>query len=74
MEFKDVTDRMGALGITQAEMASALGVAASTVRAARLDQRSVNYRRPPAEWRPSLLRLARERGAELLKLVEELER
>ena len=73
MDFMAVTDRMGALGVTQAEMAEALGVAASTVRAARLDPASSNYRHPPDRWRPKLLRLARERGGALQGLAEELE-
>ena len=73
MNFKEATDRAGQLGLTQAEIAEALGIAHSTVRASRLDPSSPNYRKPPAGWREKLLKAAHERGGELVRLADELE-
>ncbi len=73
MDFKTATDRLGDLGVTHAEIGAALGVAASTVRAARLDPESGSYRKPPEGWRPHLANLARTRGGRLVERAEELE-
>ena len=59
--------------MTHEAIAEALGVAASTVRASRLDPSSPNYRKPPDEWRKKLSKAARGRGGDLVKLAEELE-
>ncbi len=72
MNFKEATDRAGQLGVTQAEIAKALGIAHSTVRASRLDPSSPSYRKPPAGWREKLSVAARHRGGDLVKLAEEL--
>ncbi len=73
VDFKTATDRLGALGVTHAELGAALGVAASTVRAARLDPTSESYRNPPEKWRPILAGMAEARGREFVGLAEELE-
>ena len=73
MNFKEATDRAGQLGLTQAEIAEALDIAHSTVRASRLDPSSPNYRKPPDGWQRKLLRAATRRGGEFVKLAEELE-
>ena len=73
MDFKAATDRLGALGVTNTEMGEALGIAESTVRAARLSPDSPNHRKPPENWRPRLARLARGRGSEFTFLAKELE-
>lgn len=74
MDFVQATDQLMAAGITLQEMAEALGVAHNTVRVARLDPASSSYRRPPAEWRAVLARLARRRGGDLLKLADKIEK
>ncbi|MGH7573663.1 MAG: hypothetical protein ACREM1_00820 [Longimicrobiales bacterium] len=74
MDFVQATDRLMAAGITLQEMAEALGVAHNTVRVARLDPASPSYRRPPAEWRRVLSRLAWGRGGDLMKIADQLER
>ncbi len=73
MDFPTLTTNLSKLGMTQEEMASALGVSRALVRAARLDPSSANYRKPPAGWHDKLVDAARLRGREFLKLVEELE-
>lgn len=73
MDFNQATDRMMARGVTLQEMADALGVAHTTMRAFRLDPGSDSYRRPPPDWQPKLAELARRRGSELEGLAEELE-
>ena len=73
MDFLTVTTNLGDLGMTQEEMASALGVSRSLVKAARLDPSSPNYRKAPDGWREKLLDAARLRGSEFVKLAEELE-
>lgn len=72
MGFRTATNRL--LGkVTLADIAKVAGVEPNTVRRARLDEQSPNYRKPPANWREILIRLARERGGELLELADELE-
>lgn len=72
MDFKEATDELGELGVTHAEIGEALGVAGSTIRAARLDTDSPNYRRPPDDWRPKLAELVEKRGGEFQDLAREL--
>jgi len=74
VNFKEATDRAGQLGLTQAEMAEALGIAPATVRASRFDPSSPNYRKPPDGWREKLSRLALDRGVELVECSRELDR
>ena len=72
MDFKQATNVM--LGsVTLADIAEAAGVDPTTIRRARLDESSPNYRRPPANWREIIARLARARGGELGDLAEKLE-
>ncbi len=73
VNFKEATDRAGRLGLTQVEMAEALGIAPATVRASRLDPSSPNYRKPPDAWREKLSRFAQDRGVELVECARELE-
>lgn len=70
MDFVAATDRLMALGVTLEEVAHALGGEQKygSVKAARLDPDSPNYRRPPEDWRPKLARLAWKRGRELAAL------
>lgn len=73
MDFKEATTRLGELGLTHEEIGDALGLAAATIRAARLNPDSPSYRRPPEDWRPKLQELARGRGGSFEELAEELE-
>ena len=72
VDFKTATDRL-LRSITLADIATAAGVEPNTIRRARLDESSPNYRRPPANWREIIMRLARERGGEMSELADELE-
>ncbi len=73
MDFLTITTILSDLGMTQEEMASALGVSQALVKASRLVPSSPNYRKAPAGWREKLMNAARLRGGVLLKLAEELE-
>lgn len=73
MDFATATDRVGSLRVTQADIAEALGIAHSTVRAARLDPDSPNYRQPPEGWERAIAKLARQRGEDLLQLAADLD-
>jgi hypothetical protein len=73
MDFKTVTDRLSAAKITADDIAEACGVVRNSIARARLDPSSPAYRSPPAEWKPVLARLARERMSELDALAKELE-
>lgn len=73
MEFKDATDCMMARGIALPEIAAAVGVAYTTVRASRLARGSSSRRPPPDGWEKALAKLARKRARELDKLASELE-
>ncbi len=56
-----------------ADIAAELGPAPQTVRRARMDPSSPNYRPAASGWEKVVAKLARERAGELLKLAEELE-
>lgn len=78
MDFTKATDQLMKSGLTLPEIGKALGSAATSMRAARLDLDSSSYRTPPPGWCLKLARLARERSAELVRdlldLADELER
>jgi hypothetical protein len=73
MDFKTATDRLSAAKITADDIAEACGVVRNSIARARLDPASPAYRSPPAEWKPVLARLARERMGELDALAKELD-
>jgi len=74
MDFIGATDALMAAGVTLPEIAEALGVQYSTVRAWRLPVSSPSYRRPPTEWRVQLAALAATRGGDLRALAMEIKR
>ncbi len=74
MDFVGATDALMAAGVTLPEIAAALDVRYSTVRAWRLPGSSPSYRRPPTGWGPKLAALASSRGRALQELAAELER
>jgi hypothetical protein len=71
MDFKTATD---ILGIPAPELAKEFGLQPQTIRQMRLAPDAHSYRTPPADWQKVVLRLARERGRKLKKLIDELER
>ncbi len=73
MEFREAVDKLGGR-VTHEQVASALGVSVASVRQYRLSPDASAHRSPPAKWRKVLACLARERGAELIALADELER
>ena len=74
MDFIGATDALMAAGVALPEIAGALGVQYSTVRAWRLPTSSPSYRRPPSGWAAKLAPLAAGRGGELQDLAAQLER
>ena len=73
MSFVETTDRLMASSVGLREIADALGVSYSTVRATRLPVGSSSHRKPPVGWEKAMAKLARKRGGELVKLAAELE-
>lgn len=71
MDFRTATDQLTAR-VTLADIADACGSAINSIERARLDPDSRHRREPPPDWKPTLARLARTRGLELLRLAEEL--
>jgi hypothetical protein len=71
VDFKTATD---ILDLPAPELAKAFGLKPQTIRQMRLAPGAASYRTPPANWQAVVLRLARERGAELHALAESLER
>lgn len=72
MDFKTATDRLGKK-ITADDLAEAFGVARNTIARARLDSSNPEYRSPPANWKPVLARLARQRSDELREFADQLD-
>ena len=71
--FVEVTDTFLANNVGLKDVAEALGVSYSTVRATRLPEDSPSHRNPPEGWERALARLARERAGNLSRLAKELE-
>lgn len=65
---------MDRLELSAPDVAAALGVKPGTVRQMRLEEGTEGYRTPPANWRAVLAALAKKRGKEMAKFVEQLER
>lgn len=74
MDFKKATDRAMEGGVGLPEIAEAVGVAYTTVRAFRLAKGSSSRRPPPDGWERALARLVRKRARDLEQLAKELER
>lgn len=72
MNFKAATDRL-ADSVTHADIAREAGVSLQSIRQARLDPNNPSYRKPPANWKTALVKLARGRGGKLAELADELE-
>jgi hypothetical protein len=67
-------EAMDMLCVPAPQAAELFSLSPQTIRQMRLDPSHPNYRKPPATWRATFARLARERGEQLDQLAEELER
>ena len=72
IDFRSAANILGAQ-ISTADMAAALGVSPHSVRQARLLEGAPGYRTPPRGWNRALAVLARERVAELERLIRDLD-
>lgn len=72
MDFKTATDQ-AAPCIGHQELADALGVSVQSVRAARLDRDSPNFRSAPPGWQLALAKLLRQRSRAHVTLADRLE-
>jgi len=73
MDFRKASDRATGACITLAAIAEACGTAPQTLRRARMDPGTPNYRKPPDGWEGALAQLARQRAEYLIGLAKELE-
>ena len=72
MDFREGSSRLTER-VTLADIASETGMSHQSILQARLDPAKDGHRSPPTNWPAAIVKLARERAAELLKLAEELE-
>lgn len=72
MDFREATETLCA-SVSHEELAKALGVSVASVRQARLRRGAAAYRSPPANWKETLIKLARERERYYRELLAELE-
>jgi hypothetical protein len=70
MDFRTATDL---LGLPATELAKAFNLQPQTIRQMRMAPDTASYRSPPAEWEKVVVRLAKERGRELDRLVRAIE-
>lgn len=70
MDFRTATDL---LGLSAPELAEAFNLQPQTIRQMRLAPGAASHRSPPAGWEKVIVRLARERGQELDRLVQALD-
>ena len=72
MDFREGSSRLTEC-VTLADIATETGMSHQSIMQARLDPSKDGHRSPPTNWRTAIMKLARERAAELVKLAEELE-
>lgn len=72
MDFVEAMERLKR-GVTDDEIANAVGVSTNTIRRTRADPATRNFRPAPAGWERVLARLAGHRAEELQRLKHELE-
>lgn len=72
MDFVEAMERLKR-AVTDDEIAAATGVSTNTIRRARANPNTRNYRPPPANWQLAVARLAKERAEELLDLHRQVE-
>lgn len=70
MDFRTATDL---LGLPASELARAFDLQPQTIRQMRMAPSATSYRAPPVDWQRVIIKLARERGQALSRLVQELE-
>lgn len=72
MNFKKATDSLFAT-ISHEEFAKLLGVSVASVRQARLGLEAKAHRLPPAGWECAVARAAKDRVADLQRLIHGLD-
>jgi transcriptional regulator with XRE-family HTH domain len=72
MDFRRATDELFE-GISHQDLADALGMSVATIRQARQGEDGKSHRSPPKGWEPTVAKLARARGAALVRLAERLQ-
>lgn len=71
MTFREATDVLTD-GVSLAAIAREAGVSDGAIRQARLAPENPSYRNPPAGWEEVAVRIARQRIAELQRVVKAL--
>ena len=71
MDFRTATDL---LGLPATDLARAFGLQPQTIRQMRMAPDATSYRAPPADWQRVIIRLAKDRGRAMDRLIRELER
>jgi len=71
MDFVEAMERLKR-AVTDGEIAAATGVSTNTIRRARANPSTRNYRPAPVGWQLILARLARERSLEFQRLAADL--
>jgi hypothetical protein len=66
-------EAMDALCVPAGDVAEMFGLSVQTVRQMRMEPDSPAYRTPPAGWRASFAKLARQRGGDMEKLARDLD-
>jgi len=73
MDFRTATDRLFS-GITQGQLADALGCKIPSIRQARLDPKAKSYRQPPRDWQAAIAKLATAEAGRLTRLAEAMKK
>lgn len=71
MDFVKTTDALFSQ-ITSEDLAKEMGLAAQTIRKARVTKESVASRNPPAGWEKAARKLAERQAAHFTRLVKNL--
>lgn len=71
MEFKKATDDL-LHGVSQRDLAKALGVSLASIRQARLNDRAKAHRSPPEEWQKAVINIAAEQIRRYRRLIADL--
>lgn len=71
MNFQKATDEL-LRAVTLEDLAEALGASVQAIRQARASEATTAHRSPPAGWEVGVVRLAKKRARELLRLAKSL--
>lgn len=70
----NLREAMDALRLTAPEVADALNTTAQHVRQMRMDSNKEGSRPAPAGWQKKIVSLARKRGIQMARVIDQLER